>query len=158
MLEVCLLRISIVTSLDKVFLNTCPVRTQSELPRSSTAKNCVADLFVLRWTTRDLVPTIIVEMTDAMIVHLVMIAIGTTATETTGGTAGTDPDRLLVVLITTIVAHPGLRPPGGRLMIEGLQGTIPKDAETIEDAKTKKNDSRKGLRGMAKAVGRVEWF
>ena len=38
--------------------------------------------------------------------------------------AETAPDRLLAVPNMMTVARPGLRPPGGRLTIEGLQGTM----------------------------------
>jgi hypothetical protein len=52
---------------------------------------------------------------------------GTTAIEMTA-TGKTDidgivPDHLLAALTMTIV-DPGLRPPGGRILIEGLQGTM----------------------------------
>jgi hypothetical protein len=81
-----------------------------------------------------------------------------------------------------IVAHPGLRLPGGRLMINGLQGTMITGAEAMmtaerliiimtavgmikiaaemtEDATKKKNDTTTGHRGMLMAKdGRVERF
>lgn len=80
-----------------------------------------------------------------------------------------------------IVVHPGLHLPGGRLTINGLQGTMITGAEAMmtaerliiimtavgmikiaaemtEDAKTKKNDTTTG-RGMLMAKdGRVERF
>jgi hypothetical protein len=53
--------------------------------------------------------------------------VGTTAIEMTVtgtiGIAGTAPDLLLAAPIMRIV-DPGLRPPGGRMLIEGLQGTM----------------------------------
>jgi hypothetical protein len=81
-----------------------------------------------------------------------------------------------------IVAHPGLRLPGGRLMINGLQGTMITGAEAMmtaerliiimtavgmikiaaemtKGATKKKNDTKKGRRGMLMAKdGRVERF
>jgi hypothetical protein len=86
-------------------------------------------------------------------------------------TAGNALDLRLLVVLTSKNAAPGLRPPGGRLMIEGLQGTmitdagammtaerhlifmtdagtILIDAETTEGVKTRMNATKKGLRGM----------
>jgi hypothetical protein len=81
-----------------------------------------------------------------------------------------------------IVVHPGLRLPGGRLTINGLQGTMITGAEAMmtaerliiimtavgmikiaaemtEDATKKKNDTKTGHRGMSMAKdGRVERF
>jgi hypothetical protein len=116
-------------------------------------------------------------MIGGMIAHPVKTATGMIATGKIAHlTAGTVPGRLLVA--KTIVAPPGLRPPGGRLMIEGLQGTmitgeeammiaealimltdagtILTDAGTIEDAT--RRTSRIGPRGTQTemAVGRVE--
>lgn len=85
-------------------------------------------------------------------------------------TAGNALDRLLLVVPIMRIVAPGLRPPGGRLMIEGLQGTmitdagammtaerhliimtdagtILIDAETTEDAMTRMNATTKGLQG-----------
>jgi hypothetical protein len=98
---------------------------------------------------------ITVVMIGGMIAHPVKTATGMIATGKIAHlTAGTVPGRLLVA--KTIVAPPGLRPPGGRLMIEGLQGTILTDAGTIEDAT--RRTSRIGPRGTQTemAVGRVE--
>lgn len=130
------------------------------------------------------VPITIVVMTDVAMTDVATLAktvIGTTVIERTGPTVVNDPDRLLVAppLNLKIVVHPGLHPPGGRLMIEGLQGTmitgeeammtaerliiilnvagmITTDAGTTEDATKKMNASRTGLRGTrtGKAVGR----
>ena len=106
----------------------------------------------------------------------VMSDTGMTATgKTVHPTVGTVPDRLPAGPSTMIVA-PGLRPLGGRLMIEGLQGTMITgeevmmiaegliimltDAGTIEDATRKKTASTKGLQGMRMemVVGLVELF
>ena len=90
-------------------------------------------------------------------------------TRTTEVIAATDLDLLAVHKNMTIVV-PGLRPPGGRLMIEGLQGTMITGeeammtvegliiimivvgmnltgAETTEDVKRRMNASKKGLQG-----------
>jgi hypothetical protein len=89
--------------------------------------------------------------------------------------------RPLVVPTMTSV-DPGLRPPGGRLMIEGLQGTmitgagammtadrliiimtdagtILTDAGTTEDATRRMTATTKGLRGtqMEMVDGPVDW-
>ena len=117
-----------------------------------------------------------------------MIAV-TTAPVTTatvigmiGDIAGTDPGHLLVVPNMTTVVRPGLRPPGGRLMIKGLQGTMitgeeammtadpliiimtdagtnQNDAETTGDATRKMSATTIG-RGTqtVMADGRVEWI
>jgi len=112
---------------------------------------------------------------------LATIETGKTAIERTVLiTAVTALDRLLVVLNMKIVA-PGLRPPGGRLMTEGLQGTmitgeevmmnaegliimltdagtILTDAEMTEDATIRTNGSTIGLQGTQTemAGGHVE--
>ena len=129
------------------------------------------------------VPIIIAAMTG--VATLMIDIIGTTDTGKTGHTVAKDPGRLLAEPLPNlkIVVHPGLHPPGGRLMIKGLQGTmitgeeammtaerliiilnvagmIMTDAGTTEDATKKMNASRTGLRGtrMGKAVGHlVEW-
>ena len=111
------------------------------------------------------VPTTIVGRTDPA----EMTGTGTTVTEKTGATAVTALDLLAEHKNMTIVV-PGLRPPGGRLMIEGLQGTMitgeeammtvegliiimivvgmnPTGAETTEDVKRRMNASKKGLQG-----------
>jgi len=113
------------------------------------------------------VPTITAVMIGGMIALPAKTATEMTATGKIAHlTAGTVPGRLLVV--KKIVA-PGLRPPGGRLMIEGLQGTMitgeeammiaegliiltdagtmPTDAGTIEDATRRRNASKRGPRG-----------
>jgi len=79
------------------------------------------------------------------------------------------------------VVHPGLRPPGGRLTIKGLQGTmitgaeammtaerliiiltaagtIRTDAETTEDATKKTSASMRGRGIQMGKDGRVEWY
>jgi hypothetical protein len=67
--------------------------------------------------------TITDVMTGGMSAFLVKIDTGMIGTGMTGQhTVGTALGHLLAVLNTKSVA-PGLRPPGGRLMIEGLQGT-----------------------------------
>jgi len=53
------------------------------------------------------------------------------------------------------VARPGLRPPGGRLMIKSLQGTIRTDAETTEDATKKTSASMRGRGTQMGKDGRV---
>jgi hypothetical protein len=126
----------------------------------------------------------IVAMTD--VATLAMIDTGTTVIGRTGHIVVTVPGLLLAAPPANmkIVVHPGLHPPGGRLMIKGLQGTmitgeeammtaerliiilnvagmIMTDAGTTEDATKKMNASMTGLRGTrtGKAVGRlVEWF
>jgi hypothetical protein len=121
-------------------------------------------------------------MTVVMTGLLAMTVTGMTATGMNGHlTAVTVPDRPLVVLNMMTAVHPGLRPPGGRLTIEGLQGTmitgeaammtaegliiIMTDAGTIltdvgmtEDATRRMNASTRGLRGtqMGMAVGPVK--
>lgn len=127
------------------------------------------------------VSIIIVAMTDAATLVMTDIT-GTTDTGKTGHTVVKDPGRLLAAPLPNmkIVAHPGLHPPGGRLMIKGLQGTmitgeevmmtaerliiilnvagmITTDAGTTEDATKKMNASRTGLRGTrtGKAVGHL---
>jgi uncharacterized membrane protein YeaQ/YmgE (transglycosylase-associated protein family) len=121
-------------------------------------------------------PIIIVVMIAGTTALPVMSDTGTTATGMIVDlTVGTVPDRLPAGPSTMIVA-PGLRPLGGRLMIEGLQGTMITgeevmmiaegliimltDAGTIEDATRKKTASTKGLQGMRMemVVGLVELF
>lgn len=68
------------------------------------------------------VPSVAMVQIIIVVMTVATTAIGMTATGMTD-TAGTVPDRLLAVLNTTIV-DPGLHPPGGRIMIEGLQGTM----------------------------------
>lgn len=127
------------------------------------------------------VPIIIVAMTD-----VATIVIGTTVIiGRTGDTVVNDQGRLLAAHLPnlTIVVHPGLHPPGGRLTIKGLQGTMITgeeammtaerliiilnvagmtiDAGTTEDATKKMNATTTGLQGTrtGMAVGRlVEWF
>jgi len=95
---------------------------------------------------------------------------GMIVTKRTEITAATDLDLLAEHKNMTIVV-PGLRPPGGRLMIEGLQGTMitgeeammtaegltimltaagmnkTAGAEMTEDAKRRMNASKRGLQG-----------
>jgi len=52
----------------------------------------------------------------------VMIAIGMTVGKI--DTVGTVPDHLLAAALNLRIVDPGLRPPGGRILIEGLQGTM----------------------------------
>ena len=108
-----------------------------------------------------------------------MIVTGTTVTKKTD-TAVIAPG-LPVALNTTNVVQSGLRPPGGRLMIKGLQGTmitgaeammtaepliiiltaagtIRTDAETTEDATKKTNALMRGLGTQMEKGGRVEWY
>ena len=121
------------------------------------------------------VRTTIVAMNVAMIGG--MIVTGTTATRKKD--TAVIAQGLLVALNTMNVV-PGLRPPGGRLMIKGLQGTmitgaeammtaerliiiltaagtIRTDAETTEDATKKTNVSRRGRGTQMGKDGRVEW-
>ena len=110
------------------------------------------------------VPTTIVGMTVEKTATTGMIV-----TKTTEITAVTDLDLLAVHKNMTIVV-PGLRPPGGRLMTEDLQGTMitgeeammtaegliimlivagmnMTGAETTEDAKRRMNASTRGFQG-----------
>jgi hypothetical protein len=128
-------------------------------------------------------PTIIVVIIAGMTVWPVMNVTGTTAIKKKGLRIDEIvPGRPLAELNLKIVA-PGLRLPGRRLTIEGLQGTMITgggvlmtaegliiiltdagtnmiDAETTEDATRRRIASRRGLRGtrMGMAVGPVEWI
>jgi hypothetical protein len=122
-------------------------------------------------------PTTTVAMTGPLVkTDTETTAIGKTAHRS----AETVPGRHLVGLNMKIVAPPGLRPPGGRLMIEGLQGTMitgegammiaealiimltaagtmATDAGTIEDATRRMNDMKKGQGTQTEmAVGLVK--
>jgi len=71
----------------------------------------------------------------------------------------TDLGHLPVAPNMMTVVRPGLRPPGGRLMIKGLQGTNQNDVGTTGDATRKMSATTIG-RGTqtAMADGRVEWI
>jgi hypothetical protein len=67
-------------------------------------------------------------------------------------------EKIEITVVTALdhllVVQPGLRPPEGRLMIEGLQGTI--EGKT-EDATRRRNATKKGRPGTqtGMAVGPV---
>jgi len=104
------------------------------LSKNSMAENSAEGLFESLWTilcvTSEIKETGVIHIIclsvgvrtiiDVMIVA--MIAIGMTAIGRID-TAGTVPDHLLAAQNMTIV-DPGLRPTRGRIMIEGLQGTM----------------------------------
>jgi hypothetical protein len=121
-------------------------------------------------------PITIVVMIVATIVT--MTVIGMNAMINTDVIA---PGHLLAVASTMIAGHPGLRPPGGRLMIKGLQGTkitgaeammtaerliiimiavgmIKIAAETTKDATTKKIGTTTGQGMRMVKDGRVEVY
>jgi hypothetical protein len=101
----------------------------------------------------------------AMTVLRVMIATGMTATMAgmTGLHTAATVRGLLLVVPTTMIVAPGLRPPGGR-MIEGLQGTILTEPLALgmnEDATRRMIEATtRGPRGTEMAGGRAKgvWF
>jgi len=132
-------------------------------------------------TSLVLVPITIVA-TSAVVMIVVMIAIGTTVTGKTEATVVTAQDRPAEEEeeATPKIVVPGLHPPGGR-MIEGLQGTMIIDGGTMmtekdltivmiaagmittavvmtEDARIEKTDMKTGLqdRRTGMAIGPVE--
>ncbi|KAG5636408.1 hypothetical protein H0H81_008148 [Sphagnurus paluster] len=150
---------------DSVSSLPLPTMTWAHTPRSALALTIIVAMIVV--------------MTGA-----VTTAIVTTATATTEATAEIAQGRLLaahLLIMTTVV--PGLHPPGGRGMIEGLQGTmitdeaammtaealiimmtvagmILTDAETIEDATRRTTAMKRGHRGpprMEMVDGLVDW-
>lgn len=68
------------------------------------------------------VAVVVVVQITIDVMTVAMTAIGTTVIRMIA-TAGTVPDHLLAALTMRIV-DPGLRPTRGRIMIEGLQGTM----------------------------------
>lgn len=135
----------------KVFLSTCPEKTPIVPLRIWMEKIFVVDLFalLLMILARDpiTIAAMIVVMTGAMIVTTI---VGMTDTVVIALA------RPLVVVNTMTVAHPGLRPPGGRLMIEGLQGMIKTDAGMTGNETIKKTDTRTDPPGKTAKDGRVE--
>jgi hypothetical protein len=93
-------------------------------------------------------------MIVGMIALIAKTATGMSATIGTTAllTAVNDRGHLLAAQTMTIVA-PGLRPLGGRLMIEGLQGTNPINAGTTEDARMVKMSMMTGLAGTPMEMG-----
>jgi len=157
MLEVSRSPTSTAITLDKEFSNISRAMMLSAPSKNWTVGICVDGPSVSHWTIIEVVRTTIAVTTGATNA-LATIETGKTAIERTVLiTAVTALDRLLVVLNMKIVA-PGLRPPGGRLMTEGLQGTILTDAEMTEDATIRTNGSTIGLQGTQTemAGGHVE--
>ncbi|KAG5645085.1 hypothetical protein DXG03_007176 [Asterophora parasitica] len=127
-------------------------------------------------------PTIIAVMTAVMTAARIVTV--KTATGTTEVTAATAPGRLLAAHpLNMMNVAPGLHLPGGRVTIEGLQGTmitgaedmmtakaliimmtvagmILIDAGTTEDAMRRMNATTRGPQGKQTGMedGPVEWF
>jgi len=116
------------------------------LLKNSMAENSAEGLFESLWT----ILCVTSEIKDNRVIHIIclsvgvrtiidvmivaMIAIGMTAIGRID-TAGTVPDHLLAAQNMTIV-DPGLRPTRGRIMIEGLQGTMITGEEAMMTAES----------------------
>lgn len=127
MLVAFLLPISIGTYKAREFWNICLVKMPIALSKNWTAKNSAADLF----------ESLSMSLAVDLIITAAMIVVMIDPHEMTGtvgmiGIAGTSVPRtaenglapLLPDVPTTRNVVPGLHLPGGRLMIEGLQGTM----------------------------------
>jgi len=117
------------------------------LLKNSMAKNSEEGLSESLW----MIPCVTSEIKDNKVIHSVcfsvvvvrtiidVMIVATTATGMTAigmiDTAGTVPDHLLAVQNMTIV-DPGLRPTRGRILIEGLQGTMITGEEAMMTAES----------------------
>jgi len=131
------------------------------LSRNSTARNSEAAQSRSPWMTLvlALITTVVMIAVMTVVMTVATIAIGTTVTGRTEVIAATVQDPPAVEAATTMIVVPGPHPPGGRLMIEGLQGRIMTDAAMTKDVvkkekiatRTELQDSRTGM-----VVGPVE--
>jgi hypothetical protein len=112
------------------------------------ARNFVEGVFAWRWMTAAAVPITIVVKIDAM--TDAMTSIGMTVTDIAGIAQGRHVEEIM-----TIVVHPGLHLPGGR-MIEGLQGMIKTEDVTKENATIRKIAMKIGQDTQTEKDGLVE--
>jgi hypothetical protein len=143
------------------FWSTSAAKTPNVPSRILMERIFVDDLSV--WPST--IPAAVLTITDVMTVVTIVLP-GTIATiavivitemnalRTVGNALALHP--LVVPTMTNV--DPGLHPPGGRLMIEGLQGTILIDAGTTEDATRRMTDTTKGRGTQMEMVdGFVNW-
>jgi hypothetical protein len=111
-----------VKELDGRDLRGRPVRVA--LDDSASCDQC---LYLRTFAHTEASSVVDLTITGGMIVVMIVLVMIVTGTIVITGTSGrlTDVTGLghLPVVPNTMIVAPGLRPPGGRLMIEGLQGT-----------------------------------